>query len=55
LRAVAAAEAGTAAFVALGPYGHVASPDELTSGEPELEVITVALDDVVMQHTTLDQ
>lgn len=48
VRAVAAGGPGTAPFVALGPYGHVASEAELAAGAgTQKSVSTVALDDLV--------
>lgn len=47
-RAVAAAETGTVAFVALGPYGHIATTAELASNaQPEMNVKAIAIDDVI--------
>lgn len=52
LRGAAGAGAGTVAFVALGPFGHIASPEELLNNEGSagVEVTTMALDDVIRER-----
>jgi FkbM family methyltransferase len=47
LQAAAAARAGTVAFTALGPWGHLALAGELAEGQTGLEVVAVALDDEI--------
>jgi FkbM family methyltransferase len=48
IQAAAAAQAGTTAFTALGPWGHVALEGELPTAD--LEVPTIALDDVLTER-----
>ena len=50
LRAIAADRSGTAAFIAHGPYGHVATPDELDHNNAEVEVAAVTIDEVLSER-----